>query len=352
MPSMKNFYQKKGSPSQLVRKALLLSVIVSLFASGNTIVAEPYPVRTFFSIQKDRYGKAVIESALVARISTSQETIDTALYDLSSERVADALIAAHRRGVKIRIVTDDSHMDRKAVTAVIDAGIPLVNDNGRYLMHNKFFIFDGHEVWTGSYNVTVNGAYRNNNNALLLDSVEMAEYYTREFEEMFSDRCFGRCSGGFFSSFSQQGFFTAGSIPVEVYFSPDSEIEPVLTREIENAQESVRFMAFSFTSDALAEVLIKVASQGVKVTGIMESRGTGTRYSEYRRLRVSGVTVYRDKNRYAMHHKVFIIDNHTVITGSYNYSKNAEENNDENLIIIRDKNVTEEYIREFNRLKR
>jgi phosphatidylserine/phosphatidylglycerophosphate/cardiolipin synthase-like enzyme len=109
-------------------------------------------------------------------------------------------------------------------------------------------------------------------------------------------------------------------------------------------------MAFSFTSDKIGEAMINSHKRGVRVSGVFEKRGAKTKYSEYIKMRVEGIPVKMDKNRYNMHHKVIIIDDELVITGSYNFSKNASKRNDENVIMIRNKKIASQYLAEFNRI--
>ena len=89
---------------------------------------------------------------------------------------------------------------------------------------------------------------------------------------------------------------------------------------------------------------------GVKIKGIFEKRGTGSEYSKYKVLDYQGAEVRKDSSGGVMHHKVFIIDNKTVITGSFNPSNNADKRNDENVLIIHDKDVALRYLEEFKYL--
>jgi phosphatidylserine/phosphatidylglycerophosphate/cardiolipin synthase-like enzyme len=67
-------------------------------------------------------------------------------------------------------------------------------------------------------------------------------------------------------------------------------------------------------------------------------------------LEFQGAELKKDNNSYSMHHKIFIIDNKTVITGSFNPSANADINNDENILIIHDKKIAKKYLEEFDYL--
>jgi len=138
---------------------------------------------------------------------------------------------------------------------------------------------------------------------------------------------------------------------VETYFSPDDGTANEIIDLIESADKSIYFLAFSFTSDPIAAALIEKAAQGVVVSGIFEeSQYHSNRGGEYDNLRSAGLDVRLDGNSKNMHHKVFIIDEQIVITGSYNFSRSAEERNDENTLIIYNAEVAELFLTEFDRI--
>ena len=84
--------------------------------------------------------------------------------------------------------------------------------------------------------------------------------------------------------------------------------------------------------------------------GVFETTGSDTRFSEYTKLREAGVEVYRDGNPYAMHHKVMVIDDHLTIFGSFNFSQNAADDNDENLLVVDDPLFAQPFGAEFARM--
>ncbi|MFZ1398988.1 MAG: phospholipase D-like domain-containing protein, partial [Candidatus Promineifilaceae bacterium] len=115
-----------------------------------------------------------MEQALLDRLSAATTSIDAALYELDRVSIRDALIAAHNRGVLVRVVTDDDdgYIDNAIhFQALESAGITVVHDNRSSLMHNKFMVIDGQYVWTGSTNLTDNGLTLNHNNSLLFDAI-------------------------------------------------------------------------------------------------------------------------------------------------------------------------------------
>lgn len=290
-----------------------------------------------------------VDERLAAAIDSTRNTLDIAAFELNNERITEAIIDAHERGVRVRVVTDDEHGledDDSTIAELQVVGIPVVDDDRSGLMHNKFMIMDGITLWLGSMNYTVNGVYRNNNNALQLRSRRAVETYQEEFNEMFERREFGVTS-----SQGNTGNFMQDGTPIEIYFAAENEVIAELLAEIGAARDNIRFMTFSFTRDDLGDALMERARAGVDIRGLFETTGSETRFSEMPRLLCAGIDVRQDGNNGVLHHKVFVIDGQTVITGSFNYSNNAVENNDENLMIIRDRDLAALYLQEWERVR-
>jgi phosphatidylserine/phosphatidylglycerophosphate/cardiolipin synthase-like enzyme len=140
-----------------------------------------------------------------------------------------------------------------------------------------------------------------------------------------------------------------GRTPVQVLFAAEDEAISHLVPLVEGAQESIRIMAFSFTHDALGEAVLQRAQKGVDVMGIFETRGSETEYSELTILYCAKVPVRQDGNPGTFHHKVIVIDERILITGSLNFSNNADESNDENVVVIESKTISDKYLQEFDR---
>ena len=291
-----------------------------------------------------------LEKRLVARLADAAIRIDAALYRLASTPVADALIEAHHRGVQVRVVTETDNVDEEAIERLQEVGISVADDDEHDgLMHHKFIVIDERYVWTGSYNTTYNGAYRNNNNVILIDSVPLAYNFTQEFRELFLDAQ-GKKSADAFIAYPK--ITLADGMQVFTYFSPGSDTISPLLKEINSAEKSIHFMAFSFTHDALGSAMRNRFKSGIDVQGVFEDRQVD-QYSEFKAMKAAGLPVVLDKNRGTMHHKVIVIDAETVITGSYNFSKNAEKRNDENLLIIKgNPEIAAAYLAEFEKITR
>src|SRR5215211_8474412 len=134
-----------------------------------------------------------IEGRLIEKIDAAQTSIHIVSFEFDLTPVAQALIAAHQRGVDVRWVTDDEsglEADEEPghgqFAMLQAAGIEVRSDARSALMHNKFWIFDGQIVWTGSTNITENGIFKQDNNAIAIQSPELAAIYEREFQEMWN----------------------------------------------------------------------------------------------------------------------------------------------------------------------
>jgi len=287
------------------------------------------------------------DEALAQAIREAQFSVDAAVYDLNLWSIRDAMLAAHRTGVQVRVVTESDNLDETEIQDLLDAGIEVLGDRRESLMHNKFVVIDVLDVWTGSMNLTVNGAYRNDNNLIHIRSSQLAENYSTEFEEMFVQDMFGDDV----IARTPNPSLTIDGTPVETYFSPDDGTAAQIIAAIQNAEESIYFLAFSFTSDPIAEALLERAAAGVEVAGVFEeSQYQSNTGGEFDRLATAGLDVCLDGNAQNMHHKVFIIDGKIVLTGSYNFSRSAEERNDENTLIIHSPSVAAQFQTEFERV--
>ena len=213
-------------------------------------------------------------------------------------------------------------------------------------MHHKFVIIDRSTVWTGSMNFTVNGAYRNDNNLVRVQSVNIARDFAREFEEMFINDRFGALS----LADTPYPTVMIEGVMVEVWFSPDDGVIERVVELVSQAQDEVVIMAFALTSDPLAEALLERAEAGVSVMIVIERGQAGNAGSDIERLRQGGIELLLDGNPANMHHKVIIIDGSIVITGSYNFSRNAEEFNDENLLVIHHSGLAARFLLEWDRV--
>ncbi len=286
-----------------------------------------------------------LDELIAADIRQATQRIDIAAFDLDSLPLIDALIEVRQRGLEVRVVVDDEYNPASTTNRLRRNGISVVEDQRSTLQHNKFIVLDEQTVWTGSMNFTTNGVYCNNNNLVRISAPELAANYTLEMEEMFIDRRFGITS-----PVNTTPSLNLGGVEVENYFAPEDGVAANIMRHLGQAETEILFMAFSFTSNDIGDVVFERAEAGVTVRGVFENVGAGSQYSYFADLDESGlpnVTVRTDGNPRVMHHKVFVIDRETVIFGSYNFSANAEQRNDENVVIVIDPDFASYFVEEF-----
>jgi phosphatidylserine/phosphatidylglycerophosphate/cardiolipin synthase-like enzyme len=256
------------------------------------------------------------------------EDIKCALYEASEPTVVSAL---KQNNALVAVENDNYHGE-----------FHTGNSSGE--MHNKFCSLDNETVFTGSTNLNKEGIYNNDNNFLIIHSKYIAKNYLDEFNEIYNDR---------FATGEKIKFpmiILNNETIIQNYFCPEDECQKHVLETLETANFSIIFMTFSFTDKKIADKLIEKKNKSVDVIGIFEKQRYNIKSEVYKYLNESGVNIIPDKNKYIMHHKVFIIDNETVITGSYNPTGSGNKYNDENIIIIKDKTIAKRYIDEFLRL--
>jgi phosphatidylserine/phosphatidylglycerophosphate/cardiolipin synthase-like enzyme len=126
---------------------------------------------------------------------------------------------------------------------------------------------------------------------------------------------------------------------IAVYFSPDGGCTDAIVEQIGKADKTIMLQAYSFTSARIAEALVDAHKRGVKVTAILDSSQRTAKYTSATFLHNQGVATFTDAKHGPpiAHNKIILIDDRTIITGSFNFSKAAEESNAENLLIIQGK---------------
>lgn len=318
-------------------------------ANSSSSVGEnaPAPIQAYFTDPlslKAGQREGGVDEAMAQAVGKARETIDVAMLNINLESFADALLRAQQRGVRVRLVMESGSLDGDVPQRLKRGEIPIIGDRRESLMHNKFMIIDGYEVWTGSLNLTDTGAYDDDNNMVRIRSSQVAEDFTAEFNEMFEEDLFGDNV----RAATPNPLVMIDGTPVEVYFSPDDGVLNHLLLFARSAKTSIDFLAFSFTSDALANTLIRQADAGIRVRGVFDADQVNSNQGgDYRWMKQSGLEIRRDTLPGQMHNKVMIVDGKAVVTGSYNFSNSAEHYNDENVVIIHDTQVAGSFQKEF-----
>ncbi len=138
---------------------------------------------------------------------------------------------------------------------------------------------------------------------------------------------------------------------VQVYFSPDDKCTHAIVKEIIGAKSEVFLQAYAFTSDEIAAALVQAHKKGVHVELILDKSNRSAKYTAGDVTAGAGIPTYIDSRHAIANNKIMIIDGRIVITGSFNFTKAAEEKNAENILIIRNKDVAEAYLGNWQRHK-
>jgi phosphatidylserine/phosphatidylglycerophosphate/cardiolipin synthase-like enzyme len=135
---------------------------------------------------------------------------------------------------------------------------------------------------------------------------------------------------------------------IEVYFSPHGGCTDAIVKQIDGARETILVQAYSFTSAPIAEALLQAHKRGVNVQVILDKSQRTEKYTAATFLQNVGIPTFIDEGQPGIaRNKIMVIDGHIVITGSFNFTKAAEENNAENLLVIRDSDLAAKYTKNW-----
>ncbi len=309
-------------------------------------------------------GNVNFPQKLIERINAATHSIDMALYSFFDlPQVADALVAAKNRGVKIRFVYDNRTTQNNAQT-LINAGVPVLKRTSGLsgIMHNKFFIFDARDtiptndwLWTGSWNVSgLETGWENN--VIEINDPTITQAYKIEFEEMWGSNGDqpnpANAKFGIQKTDNTPHSFNVGGRSVKVYFSPSDGTIGKVVNTINTANKDIYFALYAFTRSDIANAMNNRFNAGVTdIRGIIDQ--VNTTGSQYNFLN-SFAQMFGNVGN-TLHHKYGIVDatqpnsNPTIISGSVNWSNAANNDNDENLIIIEDLFIANQFMQEFKR---
>ncbi|GAX36753.1 hypothetical protein NIES3585_27900 [Nodularia sp. NIES-3585] len=282
---------------------------------------------------------------------------------------------------------------RDALIILENAKIPWIDDRadgsaGSNLMHHKFVIVDNRWVIKTSANFTlsdIHGDYTNlsslgnANNFLEIDSPELAILFTEEFNLMWGDGPGGKPDSrfGLQKPMRSPQTITLSDTKITVHFSPTSPTQPwykssngLIGKTLDSATKSIDMALFVFSEQSLSNILKIRHQNNVSIRALIDSQFAYRYYSEA--LDMMGIALSNnckydvDNNPWQnplttvgiptlakgdlLHHKFAVIDQQTVITGSHNWSKVANNGNDETLLIVENPTIAAHYVREFSRL--
>lgn len=312
-----------------------------------------------------------LDDMLITYINACTTTMDIAIYNSYSPStttgIAGAINAAYARGVQVRVIYDGS--TSSAMIPLLNSGIPTLaspNDVAYGIMHNKFVIFDANVsdankpfVWTGSTNWTVSqidGPDRNS--VIVIQDQALALGYKIEFEEMWGSNTMTPNST--LSKFGPDKMnntphsYNIGGKVVNSYFSPSDGANAKIISSINSANIDIDVATMLVTRSDIANALINKYNSGLSNTNIVvdSQNPTGNQINTIQSgLATNHAVVYSGSG--IMHHKFMVVDNYDstsdpqVLVGSHNWSSSAENKNDENILIVHDLNIANQYFQAF-----
>ena len=312
------------------------------------------------------YVKTSFPDTIVSYINKAKYTLDFAIFNYASvptdslAKIAVAVNNAYNRGVVVRWVSDGS--SKNTGTSLLNPAIPVINSptSSSYgLMHNKFIVIDVNSknpddayVIAGSYNFTLQQTATDYNNIIIIQNQSLASAYYDQFNQMWGGKTnlpdTTKSLFGPKKLTSTKHYFNVNGTLVQVHFSPKDTCGKYLTNVINSANNDLTFGIYAFTDATMASAILNKFNRKVIVRGIAD--GFSKTYAPYDSLSGplgSNFVLYTGSGLY--HSKVMIADallassDPQVATGSFNWSSSAAKSNDENLLIIHDSIIANQY---------
>jgi len=336
-------------------------------SSGIIRVYFTNPVDNTISPYADGICNPHMEDTIVAYINKAEQSLDMCVYDNRSNAIIAAVNQAYVRGVTVRFISETTSLNSSLADLNSSIGL-LKRDDGTDVMHNKFVIIDRdseNNAWviTGSANHTPDNLTVDPNNIVFIQDKSLALAYTTEFEEMWGSTTatpnLSNAKFGDAKTDNTPHTFTVGGKIVELYFSPSDNTSAHIETVINTAATDFCFAIFTFIHNGIGDAVVDIHNSGADVKGIIEN--VSYFGSEYNSLLSAGIPVLSHENiPNSFHHKYGVADatspfsDPVVITGSHNWTNSAEEDYDENTLIIHDGQVAamfyEEFITRYNEL--
>lgn len=298
---------------------------------------------------------------------TERVTLHAAVFNMNDPGILEAIIEAHHLGVEVKLIMDGRKFRPRyewywGDERLLEEGVPVLGimrmEDGA--MHNKFILFNGEYLATGSMNWEERARYDNHENMIITSNRELIKAYARRFESL---------AGG---QKRTRRFAHSLNAEYSVTFAPDEPSHLHMAQLIREAQSEILIAMFTakdvwwdeegHRTSLLSEV-IKAHQRGVEVTMVLDHDIHEA--SEYygilsdddpidEWLVEQGIKVVladNQRNRYAsMHHKFVIIDESITVTGAYNWYYDSAYRNDEDQLVIRDPQLAARYRDEFKSL--
>lgn len=294
-----------------------------------------------------------LEAPILDFIAAARSELLVSVQELDHRPIAEALIGARRRGVAVRAILEQDYLrerrppegdslgsqevNRELLTRILRAGVDAKADYNPAIFHQKFIIRDRAAVLTGSTNFTTTGVTKNLNHLAVIDDVEVAREYGREFAQI-RKGIFGKRSLEIPRK-PLEGH-VVGGIRLKPLFAPDHAPEMEFIKQMIKAKRRIDFAVFTFAqSSGIDDALVNAREKGLAVEGVLDRRQANQSWAAKDTLVAGGVTLHQNRTGTGVrkiHHKLMVIDDALTIIGSFNYTAPANLTNDENILVLGD----------------
>jgi PLD-like domain len=328
-------------------------MVYQITVDGTTLALEG--IRAYFQSQRAALDAHLV-ARLVAFLDDAHDSIDCAIYDLRHPRILDALARAVARGVRVRIAYDAGKEHAGGMSAdpkpsgteaaLVNAGLlphaTAVHERGRHLMHDKFVLRDEHDVWVGSANFTVGGLELQDNTCLTISSRDLVTHFAITFAGLLQPQHRHTRLATALATAASSGVMV-GSTSIAPFFAPAAgeSIEQELISAIRGARK-IRLLAFLLSDPGILQALAPLAGQPqFDIRGVYDPHGmedvlhyTTQDHALFwfmrdpRFVAAPSHAFSEQREQDFMHNKTFVFDDRLVFTGSYNFSENAEANDE------------------------
>ncbi len=313
-----------------------------------------------------------LDAVIRSFIDGAKTSLDLAVQEIDSEPIAQRIIAAKQRGVRVRVILEGDYLtentarpdpwavlpagdnnegNRRIMNAFLRARVDVISDLNDAIFHQKFIVRDHGKpteaILTGSTNFTrtdtgTNTDGGNNlNHLVVLHGANAADQYAAEFERLrqgtFGDR-HERVE-------PRPKEFKLGGMRVKPLFAPRHGPEMEVMKQMLKAKKSIDFAMFTFSkSSGIDDTMLRLAQAQpkIRIRGVLDRAQGAQGWAPTQELKAAGVELFANKPGTGVrkiHHKLMVIDEELVIAGSFNYTEPATIFNDENIVVIGDADV-------------
>ena len=310
-----------------------------------------------------------LAAVIVDFINDARKTLSIAVQEIDSRPIAQAVIAARLRGVRVRVILEGDYLvelhatadpwatvgdleeNRVIHAALLRTGIDVVTDLNPAIFHQKFVVRDEDEstcaVLTGSTNFTLTDTGANDatsgpvvgnnlNHLLVLHSRTAAKQYLAEFD---------RLRSGTFGDLHERHEarpveFRLGYMRVKPLFAPRHGPEMEIMKQMLKSASRIDFAMFTFSqSSGIDDTMLRLVDSHTAIRGVLDHAQGVQSWAATEPLKAAGVQLYANASGSGVrkvHHKLMVIDERLIIAGSFNYTEPATLLNDENIVVIGD----------------